>query len=261
MFSHLTVVTAENFKEKGFKKNPDFLFVKNETVCEITYDEMADALISFPIAMIFRDEVPKLVILMSVLPEQNCFVSPDGRWLGGYVPHIIRSFPFTLYPDPDDTNNCLLCIETSAIRDIGGKDVQEIFTDDGIANASFQKFIEQWQSFRTNQALTNQALKSLVAADIFVEWELVVSAKDGEQSIGGIFRVDEEKLYNLPQETLANLSKSGALTIAYAQILSRRRIFNLRERVTEYTQYLSEKEKFQEQVTKTNEAGTITWGF
>ena len=47
-----------------------------------------------------RDYLP--YVLFSLAGERNAFVSPDGRWRGGYVPAHLRSHPFALSGHPDD---------------------------------------------------------------------------------------------------------------------------------------------------------------
>ncbi|MDE7255300.1 MAG: hypothetical protein K2N54_03885, partial [Helicobacter sp.] len=67
MFSKLVPVTRDLI-DKGFVRNTSFLFAKSETMCELVYDELSEAIMAFPVAMVRIDGVPKLVALLAVLP-------------------------------------------------------------------------------------------------------------------------------------------------------------------------------------------------
>jgi hypothetical protein len=55
-------------------------------------------------------------------------------------------------------------------------------------------------------------------------WPLTVSIDNQPQTIGGLYRIDEEKLNSIDDESFLKLRKSGALSLAYMQLFSMGRI-------------------------------------
>lgn len=241
MFSKLVPVTRDLI-DKGFVRNTSFLFAKSETMCELVYDELSDAIMAFPVAMVRIDGVPKLVALLSVLPNQNCFVSPDGRFLASYVPRILRQYPFTLYPTKEGKR--ILCVDESALAPKEQANVQAFYDENGEPTEFLTKFVQMWEQFRGQQIDTDNAMRALDDAGVFSEWELVLEYSDGTQTrIGDVYRINEEKMRALSPDVCQSLIKSGALGIAYAQILSHNKITALKKIVSEHAKYLAEKEK------------------
>ena len=57
---------------------------------------IADAVPAMPIGFIERGGHYSPVALMGLTKEANVFVGPAGQWLGGYVPAVLRTYPFRL---------------------------------------------------------------------------------------------------------------------------------------------------------------------
>ncbi len=241
MFSKLIPVSRE-LLDKGFVRNTNFLFAKSETMCELVYNELSDAIVSFPVAMVRIDNTPKLIALLSVLPNQNCFVSPDGRFLSAYIPRILKQYPFTMVPAEDGRR--VLCVDESALAPKDQANVQAFYDEKGEPTEFLKSFVQMWEVYLGHQIDTDNAMKALDDAGVFCEWELILADSDGREiRISDIYRVDEEKLRNLSPEVCQSLVKTGALGIAYAQILSRNKVAALKATVAEHAKYLSERER------------------
>lgn len=262
MFSKLIPI-SKDLADKGVMKNTDYLFAKNETMCELVYGELAKASSIFPVAMVRIDNIPKLIAMLSVLPNQNCFVSPDGRFLAAYVPRIINQYPFTLYPMNGER---ILCIEESALASKTQVNTHMLYEENGNPSALLQSYTQIWEEYRTQQVATDEAMQALDDAGIFCEWDISLEDDEGFKKIEGIYRIDEDKMRSLDGNILSALVKSGALGIAYAQILSRNNINFLKDKVSEHAQYLREKKELLSlQNTQSNNAddnkGNFDWGF
>lgn len=265
MFSKLVPVTRELI-DKGFVRNTSFLFAKSETMCELVYNELSEAILAFPVAMVRIDGVPKLVALLSVLPNQNCFVSPDGRFLASYIPRILRQYPFTLYPTKEGKR--ILCVDESALAPKGQANVQAFYDENGAPTEFLTRFLQMWEQFRGQQVDTDNAMRALDEAGVFSEWELLLQYSDGTQTrISDIYRVNEEKMRALSADVCQSLVKSGALGIAYAQILSHNKVAALKRIVSEHAKFLAEKEKLlvvpsaTSSATSTASKQEFDWGF
>lgn len=51
-------------------------------------------------------------------------------------------------------------------------------------------------------------------------WALKVQSDEGEKLLGGLYQTDEEALNRVPAEALVELRNSGALVLAYCQLIS-----------------------------------------
>ncbi|RAX57332.1 hypothetical protein CCZ01_06435 [Helicobacter monodelphidis] len=264
MYSKLIPVNPEFFKGKGFVVNRNYLFAQSQMVCEVVYTELSDIIGSLPMGMIYNQGQPKLVVLLSVIAGKNCFVSPDGRWLGTYSPKFIQGYPFTTYPAPDNPDSeWILCIEESAIKSLQSEGVERLFTDNNEPTERLKSIITFWNNLKEAQSLTDKAVRDLEKAGVFTEWEIVLKSEkeDEPQKIEGLFRIDEAKLKALPSDIAGDLNQSGALSIAYAQLLSRTRISHLQNSVSQHMQYTSEKEKLTKKIEEITSDSGMDWGF
>jgi hypothetical protein len=77
--------------------------------------------------------------------------------------------------------------------------------------------------------VTQAAVDVLVAANLVQPWPL--SIKQGEQNVPvtGLYRIDEAALNTLENEAFLTLRRSGALPVAYAQLLSMNQLVVLQQ--------------------------------
>jgi len=82
-----------------------------------------------------------------------------------------------------------------------------------------------------NRVATQAAVDALNVAGLVRPWP--ISAKNGDNAIAveGLFKVDEAALNALPDEDFLLLRTSGALALAYAQLLSMNQ-FSVLEKLT-----------------------------
>jgi hypothetical protein len=72
-----------------------------------------------------------------------------------------------------------------------------------------------------NRKLTQLLCQSLADHNLLQAWPIKVQTEDGKQkTIQGLLRIDEEALNKLGSSALQALQRSGALAIAYMQLLS-----------------------------------------
>ena len=71
-----------------------------------------------------------------------------------------------------------------------------------------------------NRAATDTAVTTLAEAGVITDWPVTLSAPDQKRPVKGLYRIDEEKLNQLADESFLALRKSQALAIAYGQLLS-----------------------------------------
>jgi hypothetical protein len=60
----------------------------------------------------------------------------------------------------------------------------------------------------------------LQAHNLIQPWQITLKNESGEQNVGGLYRIDEQALRDLPADALKTLSDGGALSVAYLQLVS-----------------------------------------
>jgi hypothetical protein len=148
------------------------------------------------------------------------FVAPDGRWLGSFIPSSIRSYPFRLMT-PQGSDQSILCIEegcvVSADNPLPG---ETFFGADGKASPSLQHALDFLTSLERNRLVTGLAVSSLAQAGVIKPWPISIKSEQGDRTVNGLNCIDEAALNALSNEDFIKLRATGALPIAYAQLLS-----------------------------------------
>lgn len=220
-------ISLDTHKDKHFKTKSEYSFAAQEAVCPLAATEVPRATLSLPIAIMKAEDSYILVALQGFLPGSNLLVGSNGQWLGGYLPSRYRAHPFLLL-DSDDGSQRVLCIdETSQIYTSANEGVA-FYTDDKPTEA-LKSTMEFLLELDKGLHLSSTICSQLKEYNLIQEWPIVLSSAKGERSIDGLFRLNEDALNQLPPEALKELQKSGALLIAYSQLLSMSHIHWLKD--------------------------------
>lgn len=222
MFSrNLQPVTMDRHRGKGWIRPTDYRFAAGAQTAQIAAAELSHCCRTFPLAFIEHGGKRVLVALLGLLPGRNLFVAPDGRWVGGYIPAIVRGYPFQLAGTDD--RQLVLCIDEGSglVTDAaaGGKAVP-FFGEDGKPHAETQKIFEGLRLTHQGIAAVDRAVAALAGQELLEPWPLKVADDGAGKTLNGLGRISEKKLNALDGEQLVRLREAGALAIAYAQLLS-----------------------------------------
>lgn len=214
----------------GWLPYTDYHFAAGDVFSPLLAAEIAHAVACFPVAFTQAGEGYQLVALQSLQPGVNLYVNSQGQWLAPYVPSWYRSHPFRLLPS--DTGEHLLCVDVDSplfCAKQGGE--QRFFDAQGAITPALQKVVEFLQQRHNNQTVTQTLVNALADAGLIQPWALELdTGKEQPTPVAGIFHINEAALQNLPGERLAPLAQSGALAIAYAQLLSAPRLADFSKR-------------------------------
>ena len=183
--------------------------------------ELAQAVLALPLAFLQEADRFVLVAVLSLKPGRNMLVGPDGRWLGSYVPAYLRAYPFRLLPH-QGTGQTVLCIDTDSGVVVEGDAAGEDFVGpDGNISPALKKALDFLNELERSRQATDVAVSALAEAGVIQPWPIKLKAEQAERTITGLYRVDEAALNALADDVFLKLRKtSGALPIAYAQMLS-----------------------------------------
>jgi hypothetical protein len=215
----LTAISAENFSGKAWRRYTSYAFAAGGNLIPLVAAELAQAVPAMPLGFVQSGEGFQLVAVTALQPGANLFVAPDGRWLGAYVPAALRGYPFRLVK-PQDRADSVLCIDEASGLVAEGGQGEAFFDEDGQPSKAVKDVLEFLSQAERNRMVTRAAVDALAAAGLIQPWPLNI--KQGEQNVPvtGLYRIDEAALNALENEAFLTLRRSGALLVAYAQLLS-----------------------------------------
>lgn len=200
-------------------------FASHTLMAQIYAAELPLAIKWFPI--VFSKYGEKLVLsgLFGLAPGENRFVTVDGHWHGDYVPAYFRRGPFAAALEERDASAIAIALDMEH-EQVGTEQGEALFDLQGEPTPYLQAVIGFVDAMEASRRLTEDAVLALAQADLLVPWDIEVS-EPGQEILPGLYRVDEEKLNQLPDEAFLALRKAGALPVIYAHLLSLTNLENL----------------------------------
>ncbi len=236
-------VSRERHSGKGWRHPAGYGFVAADTIAPLGGSEFAHAAAAMPIAFIERSGHFLPVALLGLAKGSNVFVGPGGQWLGGYVPAVLRAYPFSLMRG-EGSEQTFLCVDEDSglIVDGDGETVEKFFEPDGSPSAMTNTLTDFLHSIEQDQIQTDLAVTALAEAGVIKPWPLTAPVGNQQVTVSGLYRVDEPALDALDDATFLKLRKASSLPVAYGQILSMgqagvlSRLSAIRERVAQPAQ-------------------------
>ncbi len=238
MTSSIVPISLDRHGQKWFRRFTSYGFASSDTVTPLVGAELAKACVSFPIAFAKQGEDTALVAVLGTEPGANLFVGPDGRWIGPYVPALLRAYPFTLARTTD--NRQVLCIDEASGLVVDKDGSERFFDDDGQPTASMRAIADFLMKVHENRVLTEQACRAIADAELLEPWTFTIASDSGPRNITGLWRVSEERMAKLEDEPFLNLRRAGALPIIYGQLMAMGHV-PLLERLTQLRAQIQQK--------------------
>jgi len=222
--AQLTVISREQHAGKRWKRYTSYSFAAHDAVAPLVAQELPRACMHLPIGFLKTENGYQLVAVLGLQPGKNLWVSPDGRWLAGYVPAAYRGYPFALANTEDGQR--VLCVreDSGLVNDDEG---ELFFDEEGQPAKPIQDVLNFLQQVTANAQVTAQLCGVLEEHGLISPWNVQVKSADGEKKVEGLFRVDEAALNALPAEALAAVRDRGAMPLVYCQLLSMQHLHQL----------------------------------
>lgn len=216
----LIPISKETHSGKSWTRFDSYQFAAKDNIAPLVGAEVAKAVLAFPMAFIKQQDNFVLVAVLSLTPGQNMFVAPNGQWLGGYVPSAYRGYPFRL-AKAEGNDDLILCVdEDSGLINNDPNTGEPFFDESGETSKQVKDILNFLGQIEQNRTVTQLAVVSLAEAGVITEWNLKIKDGDQEKPVAGLYMIDEAKLNNLEDDQFLRLRKTGALPIAYGQLLS-----------------------------------------
>lgn len=208
----------------------DYHFAADQSIVPLAAAELPRAVGELPIAFAAQGESYALTAVLGRGPGENLYVGSDGRWQGRYVPAHLRGHPF--YLAETGARRWVVAVDEGSglVADEG----EALFSAEGQPSQALAPVIRFLEQLARARAATERACAQLAECELLEPWPVVLPEDGGgSQRRGGLYRVRESSLGALDREKLAQLHLSGALRVAYAQLLGQqamRRLASLARR-------------------------------
>ena len=212
-------ITPEIMAGKTWSKIGSYWFAVNDTACELSLNEASKAAANLPMAFMRNDKGDfTLVSVQGFQPGENALVSADGQWHSNYVPSNYRLHPFILVQN--DQEQLVLCFNNTHNQIQNNDSAEPFFTEEGelppLIKQVFEALVERWNGLKQVQSIA----KKLDELELITPWDITLQDNDDNVRVQGFFRIDEEKIAKLSADQLIELRDTGALALAYCQMIS-----------------------------------------
>jgi hypothetical protein len=167
--------------------------------------------------------------LLGLNGDDNLFVEADGGWSGGYVPAMFRHFPFLLQNDKQGTPQLVIDEHCPLLSDSEG---EALFgTDEQSDLASpVGRALNAIAQLQTQSGPTRAVIAKIKETGVLQPITLAVDASEAKRSLAGLHAIHAPSLDALPDETLLDLRRAGALMPIYAHLVSLSHVATLKAR-------------------------------
>lgn len=173
---------------------------------------------AYPIAFSPDDNATPVAIL-GMRDNENLFVS-GGKWDEDlYIPAYIRRYPF-IFSEIPGSDQLSLCIDLDkSVTEENGE--QRFFDDEGKPTLLAQNALEFCKSYHAAAQHTIEFGRALHQSGILVERQAEISVGGGKKiNFSGFRIIDEQKLAELPDETILEWRRKSWLPFIYAHLFS-----------------------------------------
>lgn len=222
MLSNLHAVSRERHGSLRWHPCKSYNFARSTASVPLVPLEMSAAAISLPVAFIREADQYRLIAMLGIQPDKNVYVARDGSWLATYIPALLRCAPFKIATSEHGTR--VLCVD-EAIGMVGDVPTGELFFDEqGEPAAELAKIIVFLQKIEGDLGNTVKICNELERLALIQPWPITIQTRNGNITIDGLFRIDETRLNSCNGDELHVLRDSGALALAYCQLISQQHL-------------------------------------
>lgn len=221
---NIQAISRERHAAKRWQRNTHYTFVAAEPFTPLVMQELPMAMQTMPIVFLEVKGAYMPYAMQGLALGKNLFVAGNGQWVGAYIPAALRAYPFGLVSTTDQQH--VLCIDEDSglLSDTTG----ESFWDaSGQPSAALGEVFELLRTVETNRPVT-QSICALLQKHLLIKpWLLKIKGENNEQTVEGLFCIDEAALNRLSAQVLLELRNAGALLCAYCQLLSMQNVQTL----------------------------------
>lgn len=210
----MTDLTLQTHGEKGWRPATGFGFAGNQALQPLATDEIGRVSDGIPVAFRQQGDIWQAVAVMAPTREHNLFVAEDGRWRAPFVPAALRVYPFC----PGDGPETVALWSDYTPEPLGRRDVRPFFVDEALS-PELQRIKAFLTAVDSGINHADAPLRLLYDAEALEPWTPEVSeAPQIEESLPGLYRVNETALQRLADDVWLSLRNARALRWLYAHL-------------------------------------------
>lgn len=217
----------EAFANKYWKAPKDFRFFADNAIIPLGAHEAPHAGLHLPLAFIKQQDTYDLVALAGLRQNENLAVDPmTGQWMLDYLPDLAKVHPFRLASNQTDELIVIVDEESGLVTN----DINDwpFFQSNGEPEEQLAQVMQYLDRLQNGRMGSFELCKNLADAGIFEPWNITIKGEnDGQNSISGLYRINEKAFNALGNVPFLALRKRGALALAYSQLLSMGNIHKL----------------------------------
>ena len=212
--SGVSPISREHHSDKRWIRPESFSFAARDTLVAISADEVPVVSQVLPLAFVRHEDRFLLVAVQGLQASQNLLVNADGQWMTDYIPVLYRNHPFQLIAHGEQQ---VLCIADAQVSTTAQGEA--FFSGENISD-EVSTIMERLKRFNASRQLADELCKLLTSLELIEPWNLTLKSAEKEESVGGLYRINEAALGALPDDAFLQLRKAGALPLIYCQLLS-----------------------------------------
>lgn len=170
------------------------------------------------------------VVVLGLRDQENLFVATDGSWDARYQPAFLRRYPLGYAATGENQRSVIVDTAWPGFNEAEG---ELLLQDDGQPSPWLAQQMKFLDAFEVELQRTRVLCHVLVQHQLLKSVNLDVTLPGGQkQTVAQIQVVDETKLRALPESTLAELLRNGAIGLMHAHLISTSNAVRLTERLS-----------------------------
>lgn len=220
MYEKVVPINRERHAGTRVKDITSFAFASSFHVAYVTLHEFSRAAGVYPVVFVEDKDKDQFrpVALLGLEAGENLFVGAGGRWEAGYVPAIIRRYPFALAGTGEEGRYTICIDEGSEL--VSQTEGQPLFDAQGEPTAVIDNVKRYLSELQQMDLLTREFTQWLTAHNMLTPLNMRVREQDKVKNIAGCWVVNEERLNNLSDERFLELRSKRFLPAIYAHLVS-----------------------------------------
>ena len=190
----------------------------------VSISEFGDTSLNFPILFVRsapdalgKDTVAPVAVF-GLKPGENLFAI-DGKWDGGYVPAMLRAYPFTMARIEGSDRWAMVFDNTW--EGMSRTEGVPLFNEKGEASELLNGVHKFVQDLETDLERTRQFCAALLEMRLLKPMRFDATLATGEQlSVDGFMTLDEEAVNKLPDAQIAQIYRNGMLGLLNTHLVS-----------------------------------------
>lgn len=220
MFQQIVPVNKDRHAAKKILPVSDFRFAAKNHIAYLTLHEFVRAASTYPV-LFLEDKANddfRPVALLGLNAGENVFVDDEGRWQAGYIPAIIRRYPFALSASGED-DRFLVCVDEASTL-LSDSEGQPLFDEQGNPTQVIDNVKTYLGELQQMDRMTTEFTQFLVQNNLLTPLNMRVNVNEQVRNITGCYVVNEERLNNFSDAKFLEVRQKNYLPAIYAHLLS-----------------------------------------